>query len=39
LVEPSFQQPFTRWLATVTWLVACALVLRARRGKETVGKP
>ena len=39
LVEPSFQQPFTRWLATVVWLVACALVLRARRGKETVGKP
>ncbi|MDQ0093219.1 hypothetical protein [Paeniglutamicibacter psychrophenolicus] len=39
LVEPAFQQPFTRWLATVTWLGACALVLRARRGKETVGEP
>lgn len=39
LVEPAFQQPFTRWLATVIWLCACALILRARRGKETAGEP
>ncbi|GAA1886700.1 hypothetical protein GCM10009715_36030 [Paeniglutamicibacter psychrophenolicus] len=39
LVEPAFQQPFTRWLATVIWLGASALVLRARRGRETEGKP
>lgn len=39
LVEPAFQQPFTRWLATVVWLGACALALRARRGRETAGGP
>lgn len=39
LVEPAFQQPFTRWLATLIWLGGCALVLRARRGKETADGP
>ena len=39
LVEPLFQQPFTRWILAVLWLWCCALVVRPRHGTKPVDGP